>query len=127
MRYNEGMNIQESAEMYLETIHVLSQKNDVVRSIDVARKMGFSKPSVSRAMKNLKTENYIDIDEEGHITLLEKGLKIADKIYERHLILTDYFTKIGVSPETAEEDACRIEHVISDETFNKIKEDMKTR
>ena len=69
----------------------------------------------------------IDIDEEGHITLLEKGLKIADKIYERHLILTDYFTKIGVSPETAEEDACRIEHVISDETFNKIKEDMKTR
>ena len=127
MRYNEGMNIQESAEMYLETIHVLSQKNDVVRSIDVARKMGFSKPSVSRAMKNLKTENYIDIDEEGHITLLDKGLKIADKIYERHLILTDYFTKIGVSPETAEEDACRIEHVISDETFNKIKEDMKTR
>ena len=127
MRYNEGMNIQESAEMYLETIYVLSQKNGVVRSIDVARKMGFSKPSVSRAMKNLKTENYIDIDEEGHITLLEKGLKIADKIYERHLILTDYFTKIGVSPETAEEDACRIEHVISDETFNKIKEDMKTR
>ena len=121
------MNIQESAEMYLETIHVLSQKNGVVRSIDVARKMGFSKPSVSRAMKNLKTENYIDIDEEGHITLLEKGLKIADMIYERHLILTDYFTKIGVSPETAEEDACRIEHVISDETFNKIKEDMKTR
>ena len=127
MRYNEGMNIQESAEMYLETIHVLSQKNGAVRSIDVARKMGFSKPSVSRAMKNLKTENYIDIDEEGHITLLEKGLRIADKIYERHLILTDYFTKIGVSPETAEEDACRIEHVISDETFNKIKEDMKTR
>ena len=121
------MNIQESAEMYLETIHVLSQEKENVRSIDISRKMGFSKPSVSRAMKNLKNEEYIDIDEEGYITLKEKGLLIADKIYDRHKTLTNYFISIGVSKKTAEEDACRIEHVISDETFAKIKEDMKTK
>ena len=96
------MNIQESAEMYLETIHVLSQKLENVRSIDICRKMGFSKPSISRAMKNLKTEGYIDIDSNGFITLKEKGLAIADKIYERHKSLTDFFISIGVSPATAE-------------------------
>ena len=111
--------------MYLETIHILSQKNENVRSIDISRKMGFSKPSVSRAMKNLKNEDYIDIDGEGYITLKEKGLQIADKIYDRHRTLTEYFISIGVSEKTAEDDACRIEHVISDETFAKIKEDMK--
>ncbi len=120
------MNIQESAEMYLESIHVLSQEKENVRSIDICRKMGFSKPSVSRAMKNLKAEGYIDIDENGYITLKEKGLAIADKIYERHRILTQYFVNIGVSPQVAEDDACRIEHVISDETFSKIKEEMKS-
>ena len=111
--------------MYLETIHVLSQEKENVRSIDISRKMGFSKPSVSRAMKNLKNEGYIDIDAEGYITLKEKGLQIADKIYDRHRTLTEYFVSIGVSEKTAEEDACRIEHVISDETFTRIKEDMK--
>ena len=120
------MNIQESAEMYLESIHVLSQEKENVRSIDICRKMGFSKPSVSRAMKNLKAEGYIDIDENGYVTLKEKGLAIADKIYERHRILTQYFVNIGVSPQVAEDDACRIEHVISDETFSKIKEEMKS-
>ncbi|MBQ9424639.1 MAG: metal-dependent transcriptional regulator [Erysipelotrichaceae bacterium] len=119
------MNIQESAEMYLETIHVLSQEKENVRSIDISRKMGFSKPSVSRAMKNLKSEGYIDIDSDGYITLKEKGLQIAGKIYDRHRTLTEYFVSIGVSEKTAEEDACRIEHVISDETFTKIKEEMK--
>jgi Mn-dependent DtxR family transcriptional regulator len=121
------MNIQESAEMYLETIHVLSQELENVRSIDICRKMGFSKPSISRAMKNLKAEDYIDIDGNGYITLKEKGLAIADKIYERHKSLTDFFISIGVSPATAEDDACRIEHVISDETFEKIKDRMKSR
>ena len=122
--YNNSMNIQESAEMYLETIHVLSQEKENVRSIDICRKMGFSKPSVSRAMKNLKAEGYIDMDEEGYITLKEKGLAIADKIYDRHKTLTQYFVSIGVSEKTAEDDACRIEHVISDETFEQIRKQM---
>ena len=113
--------------MYLETIHVLSQQLEHVRSIDICRKMNFSKPSISRAMKNLKAEDYIDISEEGYITLKEKGFAIANKIYERHKTLTSFFIDLGVSPETAEDDACRIEHVISDETFEKIKEKMKDR
>ena len=120
------MNIQESAEMYLETIQVLSEQLEHVRSIDVCHKMNFSKPSVSRAMKNLKAEDYIDISDEGYIALKEKGFAIANKIYERHKALTSFFVTLGVSPETAEEDACRIEHVISDETFEKIKEKMKS-
>ncbi len=113
--------------MYLETIHILSQDHPNVRSIDICRKMGFSKPSISRAMKNLKAEGYINIDGNGYITLQEKGLAIAEKIYERHRSLTDFFISIGVSPKTAEADACRIEHVISDETFDKIKDRMKSR
>ena len=115
------MTIQESAEMYMETIHILSLKNKNVRAIDISRHMGFSKPSVSRAMKNLSNEGYISIDVNGNISLTEKGLKIAEGIYEKHRQLTDFFIQIGVSPETAEEDACRIEHVISDETFKAIK------
>ena len=115
------MTIQESAEMYLETILILSKKTDNVRSIDISNHMHFSKPSVSRAMKNLSNADYIEIDGNGHITLTEKGLSVAKKIYERHRMLTEYFMKIGVSPQTAEEDACRIEHVISDETFAAIK------
>lgn len=115
------MTIQESAEMYLETIYILSKENEYVRSIDIAKKMNFSKPSVSRAVKNLSNEDYISIDENGYITLLDKGLKIAKKIYERHDVLTKYFIKLGINPKVAEDDACRIEHVISDETFNAIK------
>ena len=115
------MTIQESAEMYMETIHILSLKNKNVRAIDISRHMGFSKPSVSRAMKNLSNDGYISIDVNGNIALTEKGLKIAEGIYEKHRQLTDFFIRIGVSPETAEEDACRIEHVISDETFEAIK------
>ena len=115
------MTIQESAEMYLETIYILSKENEYVRSIDIAKKMNFSKPSVSRAMKNLSNEDYISIDGNGYITLLDKGLKIAKKIYERHDVLTKYFIKLGINPKVAEDDACRIEHVISDETFNAIK------
>ena len=115
------MTIQESAEMYLETILVLSHKLENVRSIDICKQMNYSKPSVSRAMKNLKNENYIEIDGNGYIELTEKGMAIAAKIYEKHKILTDYFVSLGVSEQTAEDDACKIEHVISDETFNIIK------
>ena len=123
--YNKGevsiMTIQESAEMYLETILILSKKIENVRSIDICKQMNYSKPSVSRAMKNLKNESYIEIDENGYIELTEKGMRIASKIYEKHKILTDYFISLGVSEKTAEDDACKIEHVISDETFNIIK------
>ena len=119
------MTLQESGEMYLETILILSEKNSCVRSIDVAEYMNYSKPSISRAMKNLKNEDYIDIDENGYIELTKKGMKIASKIYEKHKILTDYFISLGVSEKTAEDDACKIEHVISDETFNVIKNNLK--
>ena len=119
------MTIQESAEMYLETIHVLSQNNENVRAIDICRKMGFSKPSVSRAMKNLAAEDYIAVDSNGYITLKEKGKAIAEKIYERHKILTGCLKYLGVNEKTAEEDACRVEHVISDETFKAIKKHLK--
>ncbi len=115
----------ESGEMYLETIHVLSQKSASVRSIDVAEEMGFSRPSVSRAMGILKKDGFIEIDGQGFIKLTEKGEKQAMRIYERHVLLTDLFEKIGVSKETAEEDACRIEHYLSDETFEAIKARMK--
>lgn len=115
----------ESGEMYLETIHVLSQKSASVRSIDVAEEMGFSRPSVSRAMGILKKDGFIVIDGQGFIKLTEKGEKQAMRIYERHVLLTDLFERIGVSKETAEEDACRIEHYLSDETFEAIKARMK--
>lgn len=121
------MAIYESGEMYLETILTLSKKLSAVRSIDVVREMNFSKPSVSNAMKLLKEEGYIQVDENGYITLTESGIAIAEKIYERHTILTRMFKLLGVSDEVASEDACRIEHVISDETFEAIKryEEMK--
>ena len=115
------MTIQESAEMYMETIYILSLKNKNVRAIDISRYMNYSKPSVSRAMKNLSGEGYVDIDAEGNIVLTEKGLRIAEGIYEKHRQLTDFFIRIGVSADVADEDACRIEHVISDETFEAIK------
>lgn len=115
------MNIHESAEDYLEKILMLQEKKGSVRSIDIAVAMGFSKPSVSVAMKNLRMNGYIEMDPDGSITLLDKGREIAEKIYERHTLLSDWLTILGVSPEVAVEDACRIEHVISDESFRAIK------
>lgn len=116
------MKIQESAENYLEAILIIHNRQGNVRSIDVANELGFSKPSVSVAMKNLRTNGYIEVDKEGFITLLDKGREIADKIYERHTLLSTWLVRMGVSPEVAAEDACRIEHVISAETFERLKE-----
>ena len=115
------MKIQESAENYLETILVLKKKKGRVRSVDIATELDYSKPSVSIAMKNLRENGYIDTDKDGYIELLESGERIAMKIYERHTALTDYLMALGVTPVTAAEDACRIEHVISDESFDAIK------
>lgn len=112
------MHLQESGEMYLETILILSKKSNFVRAIDVGEHMGYSKPSVSRAVGLLKAGGYIQVDENGAITLLPPGQEVAERIYERHRVLTDFFTRIGVHPDVAEADACRIEHVISEETFN---------
>lgn len=119
------MKIQESAENYLEAIHVLMMRNGQVRSIDVAHYTGFSKPSISRAVGLLRDNGYVSIDQNGLLSLTEAGLKIAETIYERHTVLTDLLIKLGVSPETASEDACRIEHVISAETFEKLKEHVR--
>uniref|UniRef100_UPI0040261193 metal-dependent transcriptional regulator n=1 Tax=Candidatus Scatomorpha intestinigallinarum TaxID=2840923 RepID=UPI0040261193 len=116
------MKIQESAENYLEAILIIHNRQGNVRSIDIANELGFSKPSVSVAMKNLRTNGYIEVDKEGFITLLDKGREIADKIYERHTLLSTWLVRMGVSPEVAAEDACRIEHVISAETFERLKE-----
>ena len=115
------MQIHESAENYLETILILKKRNGQVRSIDIAVELSFSKPSVSVAMKNLRTNGYIAMDKDGYITLLDKGLKIAETIYERHTLLSDWLTTLGVNPKVATEDACRIEHVISAETFEAMK------
>lgn len=114
------MQIRESAEMYLETILVLSKKG-AVRSIDIAKEMNFSRPSVSVTVHNLEAEDYINIDERGNITLLEKGREIAERIYERHTVLSEILKCIGVSEETAVNDACKMEHIISKETFDCIK------
>ena len=115
------MAIQESGEMYLETIYILSQKQQFVRSIDISGEMGYSKPSVSRAMGLLKSKKYITIEPSGNIVLTKSGEKLARNIYERHTILTKVLVSLGVDKETAAEDACRIEHYISDKTFNAIK------
>lgn len=116
-----NLKIQESAENYLETILILEQRKGSVRSIDIVNELGFSKPSVSIAMKNLRENDFISIDEKGYITLLEKGNQIASKIYERHNTLTNCLILLGVNEKTAAEDACRIEHIISEETFEAIK------
>ncbi|MCR5421680.1 MAG: metal-dependent transcriptional regulator [Lachnospiraceae bacterium] len=113
--------IQESGEMYLETILVLSNKNNFVRSIDVAEYMGFSKPSVSRAMGILKSHEYITVEKDGNLKLTDSGRSIAEKIYERHTVLSECLMKLGVSEKNATDDACRIEHIICDETFDAIK------
>ena len=115
------MSIQESGEMYLETILVLSKQNNHVRSIDVSEHMGYSKPSVSRAIGLLKNGGYVLADADGFLSLTDVGRELAEKIYERHTLLTEFLIKLGVSRETASADACKIEHDISDESFNAIK------
>lgn len=115
------MTLRESGEMYLETIYILSQKSSSVRAIDVGEYMGFSKPSVSRAMGLLKKDNFVVTDKEGYIKLTESGEARAKVIYERHMLLTKLLTNIGVDAKTAEDDACRIEHYMSDVTFDAIK------
>ena len=115
------MALQESGEMYLETILILAQKQNVVRSIDVAEYMNFSKPAVSRAMAKLKNDRYILIDGDGYIAFTEKGRQIAEKIYERHTMLAHFLMLLGVSEEVAVRDACKMEHDISDETFEAMK------
>ncbi len=116
------MKMQESPEDYLETIYMLSLHSSEVRSLDVARHLGYSKPSVSVAMKRLRENGYVNMDDNSFLTLTESGLAIARSIYERHQVLSGYLMSIGVSEETALKDACRIEHVLSEETFHKIKE-----
>lgn len=115
------MSIQESGEMYLETILILSHKLGAVRSLDVANYMNFSKPSVSRAVGILKTNGYLLMDKSGFLTLTESGKAVAETIYERHVLLTRFLTALGVDPEIAAEDACKMEHDISEETFAAMK------
>ena len=115
------MHVNESAENYLETILMLSQKLPVVRSVDVATELNFKKSSVSVAMKKLRENHHIVVSPEGYISLTESGKEIADRIYERHTLLSSWLERLGVDPKTAAEDACRIEHVISSESFEAIK------
>lgn len=119
------MQIRESAENYLETILVLEKENGKVRSVDIANKLNFSKPSISCAMKQFRENGFIETDENGFISLTERGNEIAERTYERHSLITNYLISLGVSEATAAEDACRIEHVISEESFEKIKEHVK--
>ena len=119
------MELHESGEMYLETILILKNKFGYVRSIDIANEMGVSKPSVSRAVALLKDNCYISFDPNGMILLTDTGKVVAEKIYDRHTVLTKYFTAIGVSEDVASKDACKIEHIISDETFNILKKQLK--
>ncbi len=121
------MQIRESAEDYLEAILVLSKQGGGVRSVDIASMLGVSKPSVSHAMKLLREDGYIAMDRYGTVTLLEKGEEIAMRIYERHQVLTKMLEGLGVSEEVAKADACKLEHDISDESFEKIKEHLKGR
>ena len=120
------MSLKESGEMYLECIYVLSQKGGVVRSIDIADYMGYSKPSVSRAVGLLKKREFIEIDKGGLISLTEEGLKLAQTIFERHTVLTKILTALGVDEKTASEDACKMEHVISEKTFAAMKKHIDT-
>ena len=115
------MTLQESGEMYLETILILSQKSGFVRSVDIGEKMGYSKPSVSRAVGILRQGGYIQVGKDGGITLTDSGRAVAEKIYERHRLLTRFLVTLGVEEATAAEDACKIEHVISDAAFEAIK------
>ena len=116
------MHLQESGEMYLETIYILSKKSSAVRSIDVGDYMGYSKPSVSRAVSILKKCGYVLMDKDGYLSLTDAGLEIAHKIYERHTLLTNFLVRLGVDQDTAVEDACKMEHDISDKTFEALKQ-----
>ena len=116
------MKIQESAENYLETILILKNRKGIVRSIDIVNELDFSKPSVSVAMKNLRENGYIEVDRDGFITLTDSGYEIASSIYDRHKLLTKFFISLGVDAEVAAVDACKIEHDLSEETFQKIRE-----
>lgn len=120
------MKIQESAEDYLESILILKEQRGSVRSIDIVRYLDYSKPSVSRAMSLLRENGYVTMDQDGFIELTEAGRAVAVPIYERHRLLTQWLTALGVSPETAARDACRLEHGLSDETFEKLKAHIKT-
>ena len=115
------MRLQESGEMYLETIYMLSKQMNIVRSIDVVEHMGYSKPSVSRAVNLLKQGGYLTVEDNGNLRLTDSGRQIAEKIYERHTVLSTMLIGLGVSPDTAADDACRLEHAISDESFEAIK------
>ncbi|MBP3305873.1 MAG: metal-dependent transcriptional regulator [Oscillospiraceae bacterium] len=118
------MALQESGEMYLETILILSRKMGAVRSVDISEHMGYSKPSVSRAVGLLKAGNYILMEDDGHIRLTDSGREIAEKIFSRHTVLTEMLVKLGVDREVASADACKMEHILSDETFDAIKNHM---
>lgn len=120
------MPIQESGEMYLESIYRLSQSGKHVRAIDVGEYMGYSKPSVSRAMGLLKKDEYITVDKDGSITLTESGKAVAEKIFERHTLITELLVSLGVDADVAADDACKVEHVISDESFEAIKKYLDT-
>ena len=115
------MKIYESAENYLETIYILNKRKGSCRSVDIAKELGYSKPSVSVAMKNLRENGYIEVLGDGNIILMEPGLEIAEKLYRRHTMLTEFLVAIGVSAETAGEDACRIEHILSQESIDAIR------
>ena len=120
------MHLQESGEMYLESIYRLSKQSSAVRSVNISEYMGYSKPSVSRAVNLLKNGGYIVMDQENFITLTDAGREIAEKIYTRHTVLTQMLIRLGVTPEVAAEDACRMEHTISDESFEAIRRHMET-
>ena len=115
------MHLQESGKMYLETVYILSKKSESIRSIDICEYMGYSKPSVSRAVGLLKNGGYVTVDEKGYITLTNEGKSVAEKVFERHTMLTDFLVKLGVDKDIASEDACKIEHHISEESFEAIK------
>ena len=119
VKEGEVMKIMESAENYLETILILQKRNGSVRSIDIVNELDYTKPSVSIAMKNLRENGYIEMDSGGFITLLESGRKIAEKMYERHTFISDWLISLGVNPAVAVDDACRMEHVISEETMRR--------
>ena len=121
------MRLQESGEMYLETILILSRMKNFVRSIDVCEYMGYSKPSISRAVSLLRNDGYVNMDERGYLLLTEKGLAVAEKIYERHQVLTEILMALGVDRETATADACKMEHDISDRTFEAMKRHLTER
>ncbi|MDO5033515.1 MAG: metal-dependent transcriptional regulator [Eubacteriales bacterium] len=120
------MNLQESGEMYLETLYILAKEQEIVRSIDLATAMGYSKPSISRAVHNLQDQGFLSMGDDGRLELTPQGLKVAQSMYDRHVFFSNYFIAIGVDPQKAIEDACSLEHVISQETFEHMKDHINT-